>query len=46
MSRLVADKFAVHHESPQVLVIKDGDCIFDASHFDVSVSELNEICLN
>ncbi|MFN8319158.1 MAG: bacillithiol system redox-active protein YtxJ [Saprospiraceae bacterium] len=46
VSNLVADVFSVHHESPQVLVIKDGECIFDASHFDVQVAELNEICLN
>lgn len=46
VSNLVADVFSVHHESPQVLVIRDGECVFDASHFDVQVAELNEICLN
>ena len=44
VSHLVASKFHVHHESPQVLVIKDGECIFDASHFDIQVPELFELC--
>jgi bacillithiol system protein YtxJ len=44
VSNLVASKFDVYHESPQVLVIKNGECIFDASHFDIQVPELNEMC--
>ena len=40
----MASKFDVYHESPQVLVIKEGECIFDASHFDIQVPELNELC--
>ncbi|HMS97752.1 MAG TPA: bacillithiol system redox-active protein YtxJ [Saprospiraceae bacterium] len=44
VSHLVASKFHVHHESPQVLVIKDGECVFDASHFDIQVPELFELC--
>lgn len=44
VSNLVANKFHVHHESPQVLIIKDGECIFDASHFDIQVPELHEMC--
>jgi bacillithiol system protein YtxJ len=32
----------VHHESPQVLLIVNGECIFDTSHLDISVSELQE----
>lgn len=42
VSQYVADVFEVHHESPQVLLIVDGECVFDASHLDVSVEELNE----
>ena len=44
VSHLVASKFHVHHESPQVLVIKDGECVFDAFHFDIQVPELFELC--
>jgi len=38
----IAEKFKVHHESPQMLLIKNGECIYDASHFDISVDELKE----
>lgn len=39
ISNQIASDFFVHHESPQMLVIKDGECILDASHGEVSVSE-------
>lgn len=42
ISSFIADKFSVHHESPQVLLIKDGACKYDASHLDITVSELKE----
>lgn len=42
VSNEIAVSFEVHHESPQILLIRDGECIYDASHFDISVSELKE----
>jgi len=39
ISNQIASDFFVHHESPQMLVIKDGECILDASHGEVSVVE-------
>jgi len=42
VSEYVADEFSVHHESPQVLLIADGECVYDASHLDISVDELKE----
>jgi len=42
LSQQVAETFSVHHESPQALIIVDGACIFDASHLDITVSELQE----
>jgi bacillithiol system protein YtxJ len=42
ISNHISEKFSVHHESPQVLLIKDGECIYDASHMDISVEELKE----
>lgn len=39
----VAETFKVHHESPQLLLIKDGDCILDASHSDISADEVAEV---
>lgn len=42
LSARIAEFFSVHHESPQVLLIRNGACIYDASHFDISVDELKE----
>lgn len=40
ISNQVADTFKVHHESPQVLVIKDGKCVYDESHLAISMDEI------
>lgn len=40
LSNKVAEIFKVHHESPQVLLIKDGQCIFDESHLGISMQDL------
>jgi bacillithiol system protein YtxJ len=42
ISNRIAEKFEVFHESPQVLLIQDGACTYDASHLDISVGELQE----
>ncbi len=42
VSSAIAEDFEVHHESPQALLIQNGECIFDASHLDISVDELRE----
>ncbi|MDB5118074.1 MAG: ytxJ [Mucilaginibacter sp.] len=39
ISGQVAQLFQVHHESPQLLLIKDGECILDQSHGQISVDE-------
>jgi bacillithiol system protein YtxJ len=39
LSNLVSTDFQVHHESPQLLVIKNGECVLDLSHGEVSVEE-------
>lgn len=39
ISNQVAQVFQVHHESPQLLLIKDGECILDQSHGGISVEE-------
>ncbi|MBD1394177.1 bacillithiol system redox-active protein YtxJ [Mucilaginibacter glaciei] len=39
LSAKVASDFQVHHESPQMLLIKDGECILDQSHGAISVDE-------
>lgn len=42
VSGFIAEHFAVHHESPQVLLIRDGICTYDNSHLDISVAEIRE----
>jgi bacillithiol system protein YtxJ len=40
VSNEIARRLGVLHESPQLIVIKDGQPIYDASHADVNVEEL------
>ena len=42
ISNAIAEKFSVYHESPQLLLIRDGECTYDASHLDISVTELHD----
>ena len=43
LSGKVAETFNVHHESPQLLLIKDGECILDQSHSSISAEEAVEV---
>ena len=36
-SMSIANTFNIQHESPQLLVVKNGECLFDASHEDISL---------
>lgn len=40
MSDLVAKEFRVPHQSPQVLLIKNREVIYDDSHFGISYGEI------
>ena len=42
ISNQVAEQFSVYHESPQLILLRNGTCTYDASHLDISVSELRE----
>jgi bacillithiol system protein YtxJ len=42
ISNSIADIFDVHHQSPQVLLIKEGECIYEASHGEISAEEAAE----
>ena len=42
VSNLAASTFAVMHESPQVLLIKGGKCIYDASHGSINVADVEQ----
>ena len=40
VSAAIAERYHVHHESPQVIILKQGDATYDASHMEISVAEL------
>ncbi len=42
LSDKVAEDFAVYHESPQVLLIRNGECVYDESHSGISMDEITE----
>lgn len=42
VSNQVASEFGVPHESPQVLVIKNGEAVYDQSHYSISLPDILE----
>jgi bacillithiol system protein YtxJ len=40
LSNKIAQEFNIEHESPQVLIIKNGKVFYDASHYDISFDEI------
>ena len=42
ISNRIAELFGVHHESPQILLIRSGECIYDESHNGISMEEIVE----
>lgn len=42
VSNRVAEIFHVHHESPQLLLIRNGECMYDESHNGIRMEELAE----
>jgi len=38
ISNKIASTFHVEHESPQVLLIKNGEAVYDKSHFEIDFS--------
>ena len=42
LSNLIAETFGVTHESPQVIMIRKGECIYDESHNGITMDEIAE----
>ena len=40
ISRELADLTGVRHETPQVIVLRDGKAVWNASHFDVTANDV------
>lgn len=43
VSNEIATKFSVEHQSPQILLIRNGKCIYSATHSDISASGLASV---
>ncbi|WAC13806.1 bacillithiol system redox-active protein YtxJ [Dyadobacter pollutisoli] len=41
-SQSIASTFQVEHESPQLLIVKNGECLYDSSHEDISLHQTLE----
>lgn len=42
ISNKIADLYSVEHESPQILFIKKGVCVYNDSHSNISVNALKQ----
>ncbi len=40
LSGKIAEVFQVGHESPQVLIIRNGECVYDESHTGIRMDEI------
>jgi bacillithiol system protein YtxJ len=42
VSDQISEDFNVQHESPQVLLIKNGECVYNESHSGIRMDEISE----
>ena len=42
ISNKIATDYAVHHESPQILLIKNGDCVYEETHNGINMQDIKE----
>lgn len=42
ISLKIANDFQVQHQSPQILIIKEGNAVYDESHMAISMDEITE----
>ena len=40
ISNKIAEQFLVEHQSPQVLLIRNGESVYDKSHFDIDYTNV------
>ncbi|GAB2773035.1 bacillithiol system protein YtxJ [Hymenobacter luteus] len=43
ISNEIATKFGIRHESPQLLLIQNGECRYDASHMSIRLNEVAQL---
>lgn len=44
ISNVIAEKYQVNHESPQILLIEKGKCIYHASHTAIQAKDMERFC--
>lgn len=42
VSNYIAEELSVYHESPQIILLKNGEVVYDESHLDITVDDLKE----
>lgn len=42
ISNKIAETFFVEHESPQVLLIRDGECVYEESHMGITMQDIEQ----
>ena len=40
ISNKIAEEFRVYHDSPQVLLIRDGQCVYEESHMGITAQDI------
>lgn len=43
ISNEIAERTGIRHQSPQAIIVKDGKPIYNASHYDVTAQEIEQI---
>jgi bacillithiol system protein YtxJ len=46
ISQHIAERYGIAHQSPQILVIKNGKCIYDASHSGINGQDILDVINN
>jgi bacillithiol system protein YtxJ len=42
VSQQIAERYCVEHQSPQILLIKNGMCIYTASHSNINAGDIQD----
>jgi bacillithiol system protein YtxJ len=42
LSNLIADRLSVYHQSPQLILVKNGNCVYEETHSAIDMGELTE----
>ena len=46
VSNLLAERTGIRHESPQAIVLKQGEPVYHASHYDITAEDIDTAIIN